>query len=204
MLGVYLAALIVGGGLLLLSLAGGHGHDLHAGGHDAHGSGHDAHGHHDVRGGGSDFLALFASLRFWTFFLASGGLTGLILRVIGLAEPIPLAVAVADGFGLGLAAALLFRRMSTEQLSSARSTEDWIGKTGKVTIPVSAAHPGKIRLELDDEVVDLIARAAEAEGELPVGEEVMIVEMDDDTALVSRAAPGKLPGSKPALSAGNG
>lgn len=101
MLSLYIAALIFGGGLLALSLLGGHGHgdadgdghvDLHgdadAGDHDQHSGAHHAAGHAEhpdahVKGGG-DFVTIFVSLRFWTFLLGFGGLTGLLLTLLSV------------------------------------------------------------------------------------------------------------------------
>ena len=215
MFGVYLFALILGGGLLLLSLMGGH-HDggAHAGGHDAaHGAGaghgHGAHAVHEHARGvgraGNDLLAIFLSLRFWTFFLAFGGLSGVMLTLLKLPPEIVAIVSAADGLTLGAVAAVVMARLSREQLSSALGAEDWVGRSGRVTIPVSAARQGKIRLELEEEVVDLVASAAETDGELAVGTEVIVVALDEDgVAKVTPAIPGKSGAKTPALTAAKG
>src|SRR5262245_29149243 len=77
---VYLAALILGGGTILLQLlAGGDGHD----GADADGDHGDQGGH----GGHGDagLVPIFLSLRFWTFGLLGFGLAGSLLHYLGLA-----------------------------------------------------------------------------------------------------------------------
>lgn len=207
MLGVYLFALILGGGMLLLSLAGGH----HGGdsGHGAGHAGHDAHhaAHEHAKGGaraGADLLSIFLSLRFWTFFLAFGGLSGLLLTALKLPPEIVAVVSAIDGLTLGAVAASVMARLSREQLSSALTAEDWVGRSGRVTIPVSAARQGKIRLELEEEVVDLIASVAESDGELAVGTEVIVVSLEDGVATVTPAVPGKSGARTPALNAAKG
>jgi membrane protein implicated in regulation of membrane protease activity len=220
-LGVYLAALIFGGGMLLLSVMGGHesahgggghdaaghaggghiggqsGHGLHAGGGHAHGVGHAAHGAGQAAqkaataAGGSDLLAIFLSLRFWTFFLACGGLSGVLLTLVGVPEGPAAAMAASSGLVLGTFSAWALLRLSRAQLSSALGAEDWIGRNGRVTVPVSAARAGKVRLEFDGEVVDFIATAAESEGELGVGTEVIVVELVDGVVKVTPSHPDR-------------
>lgn len=194
MLGIYIAALILGGGLLLVSIAGGHDGGDSGTDHDhAFGHGDAAHGdaaHDGVAQDGTDVIALFLSLRFWTFLLAFGGLTGVLLALVGVPEPVRAAVSGGVGFALGTFAAWAMQRLSKSSLSSALSSDDWIGRTARVTVPVSAARPGKIRVELDGEVVELIARATEPDGDIGFGAEVLVVAMQDGVASVTHAGPG--------------
>ena len=197
MLGPYIGALLFGGLLLALSLfAGGHddadGHgDGHGDGHaDGHG-GHDTHEHAHADGGGAmGFLSTFASLRFWTFFFAFGGATGLALTILGLPSAVTGVAACVMGGVSGGFAAWAFRYLGKNQLSSSLSSEDWIGRTAKVTVPVSADRTGKILITFDNEVKEILALSAGAtDGAIGVGEEVLVVSMSDGVARVTLNRP---------------
>ena len=210
LLGPYIGALLFGGVLLALSLfAGGHddaagdahghgdghgdGHgegDLEADGGEAHADGgHDSHGAqvaHEHGGAIDGFLSTFASLRFWTFFFAFGGATGLALTILGLPTVVTAIAAGVMGGVAGGFAAWAFRYIAKNSLSSSLSSEDWIGRTAKVTVPVSPVRPGKILITFDNEVKELLALSAgESDGAIGVGEEVLIVSMTDGVAKVT-------------------
>lgn len=209
-LGIYVAALIFGGGLLALSVFGGgdegdsdadggiEGGDLDAdagadldadAGADADvDAGADGSSGDDVHAA-SDFLTIFVSLRFWTFLLGFGGLTGLLLTVLGVAEPIGMIASAGMGAVCGTVATLAVRALSRGQISSSLGQDDWIGRSGRVVLPVSAERAGKIRLEFEHEVKDVMALAAGDEGELAIGQDVIVVEMADGVAKVTAAQP---------------
>lgn len=202
-LGIYVAALIFGGGLLALSVFGG-GEEADADGDAEIGgaeldadAGADLDADADAGGGGgaddvhaaSDFLTIFVSLRFWTFLLGFGGLTGLLLTILGVAEPIGMIASAGMGAVCGTVATLAVRALSRGQISSSLGQDDWIGRSGRVVLPVSAARAGKIRLEFEHEVKDVMALAAGDEGELAIGQDVIVVEMVDGVAKVTAAQP---------------
>lgn len=212
LLGPYIGALLFGGLLLALSLFAGGDEDADGDGHadlDGHGDldGHadadidaeadfDAHGHagldhsHDHALGDSAVLSTFASLRFWTFFFAFGGGTGVPLTLLGL-PPVVVAIAAAVMGGVsGGFAAWAFRYLGRNQLSSSLSADDWIGRTAKVVVPVSHERPGKILLSFDNEVKELVALSAGvSDGAIGVGEEVIVVSMNDGIAKVTLNRP---------------
>ena len=199
--------MLFGGILLAISLiAGGHedadgdGHADHDHGEadaDAHADGdadaHADHGHHsggkDVAAG-SSFLSTFASLRFWTFFLAFGGASGFALTLLGLPSIVTAVAAAMIGSASGGFAAWAFRKLGRKDLSSALSSDDWIGRTGKVTVPMSPERAGKIFLSFENEVKELVAMpAGAADGAIGVGEEVIVVSMIDGVARVTLNRP---------------
>lgn len=207
MLGPYIGALLFGGVLLALSLLAGHDDgdaDGHAGA-DGHGDadGHaDSHGHgdshaspaagHHGEGALGGFLSTFASLRFWTFFFAFAGATGLALTLLGLPTGVTAAAAGVMGGVCGGFAAWAFRYLGRNQLSSSLSSEDWIGRSAKVTVPLSPDRPGKILLSFDNEVKEILALSAGAsDGAIGVGEEVLVVSMADGVAKVTLNRPDR-------------
>ena len=171
---VYLAAAIVGCVLLVASLLGaGHGHD----------AGHDASGDADHA---SPAFALL-SLRVWTYVLAFGGATGLLLRwVAPVAEPWRGLLALAVGAVAATIARTVIGRAVRGGGSGMVRTADLAGRTAGVVVPFAKGATGKVRLRVADSELDLLATTDDGE---PLGrdEEVLIVEVKDDgSALVTR------------------
>ena len=210
MLGPYIGALLFGGLLLALSLFAGGDEDADGDGHvdtDVHGDAdvhgdldadvdadvdaHAGHDHsHDHAFGDSAILSTFASLRFWTFFFAFAGGTGVPLTLLGLPAVVVAVAALVMGGVSGGFAAWAFRYLGRNQLSSSLSADDWIGRTAKVVVPVSHERPGKILLSFDNEVKELVALSAGAsDGAIAVGEEVIVVSLSDGIAKVTLNRP---------------
>lgn len=174
---------------------------LGAGGQDGHDtalapSGHaqDAHGHAGGHGdghvsswaAGASALALFLfSLQLWTYVLAFGGITGLLLRAVANV-PEPLAGLCALGVGLGTAvtARKVLRRLSSNSDSGTVDGNRLIGTTAQVLIPASAGGTGKVRLIARGQTVDLLARSNEGQA-LHEGAEVVILDIKDGIADVT-------------------
>ncbi|MGF1469266.1 MAG: hypothetical protein ACFCGT_24350 [Sandaracinaceae bacterium] len=206
---LYLFSLIVGGVLLGASiLLGGHDDaDVEGGGHldvdgdldvdvdgdldvdgdaDAH-AGH--HGHDTIGGHGSfeGFLLTFLSLRFWTFFLAFFGLTGIVVDGLDLAGSSLVALLLAVGMGgaVGVGAVSAIRALTASSSGHLVRTRDYIGKTARVIVPSRNGSLGKVRVDIQGSSVDLLAVGMEGE-EIEGREEVLIVEMEGSKARVAR------------------
>lgn len=154
--------------------------------HDV-GADHGASAGHDV-GLGADFLlSSLASIRFWTFFLAFFGLTGLSLSGLGLVESsgVVLALAIAVGLTSGYGISGVIRWLSRDTSGVAPSSRDYVGKTVRVVVPVSPGGTGKVRLELKGQLVDVLAVADEGDS-FASKEEAMIIEMDGTRARIAR------------------
>ena len=186
---VYLAALIIGLGTMLLQLfMSGDGDadaDADAGGHDvdvdAHADGHA--GHADIGGG---FLPIFLSLRFWTFGLMAFGLVGTLLYYLGLASAVLVPViAIAMGFGSGLLASWSFRALARAATTSGAQSGDAVGHVGKVLVRCDQGSRGKVRIELRGQSLDYLATTDEQL--LEEGDLVLVEEMRDGSVHVSRA-----------------
>ncbi|MCK6532946.1 MAG: hypothetical protein L6Q84_08245 [Polyangiaceae bacterium] len=203
---LYLAALIIGFGTIALQLAmggdshgdadvGGDGADAHLdadAGADADAHGDAEHGHGDHGHGEGGFLPIFLSLRFWTFTLLAFGLSGSLVHYLDLASsPVTLAMAVGLGLGAGLLASLTFRALSKSEANSGATDRDAVGVVGRVLLPVGKGARGKIRIELKGQTVDYVATTDDEQ--LEAGQMVMIEEMRDTTAHVSRAPAELLP-----------
>jgi membrane protein implicated in regulation of membrane protease activity len=189
----YLAALIFGGVLLGSSiLLGGHDDaDLDLDGDvdiDADvdvDADVDAEIDKDLPLGGDSFLWWLRSMRFWTFFLSAFGLTGMLLKGLGLAGEIPTLVsALAMGGVSGFTAAWVIKKLSSDDAGRAAGSRDYIGKSAKVLVPVRSEGVGKIRVRVRGQTVDLLATTDEAE--LGSDDEVIVIEMDGTRARVAR------------------
>jgi len=213
MLVLYVVALGLGGTLLAASLILGGDHegdvdgggapelsaDADAGGADVdHEIDHDvdhAIGAHDTAGAGhaafdavSSWLP-FASVRFWTFFLAFFGLTGTTLVVGDLSHSPPLIAGLSIGVGYlsGMSIVTTLRRLRAQRADSNLDREDYIGATGTVMLPVRKDHTGKIRLELKGRIVELLADTEEEQESFEIKDRVMIYGITEDgRAIVTR------------------
>lgn len=193
MLSLYLIALLVGGFLLALSMLGGHDTDVDADvDFDADADiDADADADADLDGGGFDAIMAwlpFASLRFWTFFAAFFGLTGVILDIGELATPwVSLGIAVGVGYVTGASTTRLIRKLRSERVDSSLSRDDCIGETARVVLPIAKGDPGKVRLDIKGRTVELTADTEEESG-LAVGQRCVIYEVKSDGhAVVARA-----------------
>jgi hypothetical protein len=171
---VYTGAAVTGLVLLAASLLGaGHGHD----------AGHATSGDHE-----SPPLVLL-SARVWTYLLAFGGATGLLLRFVApVDEPLRALLAV----GVGTAAAALARSLITRASRSGPSgtvqRADLVGRAAGVLVPFDRATTGKIRIRAAGSHIDLLATTDDPEP-LRGGEEVLILELREDGAAVVTRAP---------------
>lgn len=172
MLTVFVAALVVGLGTLLVQLLGGH---------DAS---HDAGGGHDTDGHDGPLLFL-ASVRFWAFALLAFGLVGTMLIAFGFAGTIAAAIiATIAGLASGYVAQSVVRRLQGPGTSSVATTRDVVGSVGRVIVAPSAETRGKVRVSVRGSFVDYVARSAEA---LEAEDAVVVEEFEGGEVTVSRA-----------------
>lgn len=186
---LYLAALILGLGTIMVQLLmGGHG-DADAGDTSAGGEHHletdhgDAHAEADT-----GFLPIFLSLRFWIFGSLAFGMVGSLLHFLGLGSAlVTLVVASVMGVGSGMLASWIFRVLNRQHVSSGAGENDAVGHVGKVLIRVPTQGHGKVRIQLKGQTLDLLATTDEFE--LLEGEQVLVEEMRDGRARVAKAPP---------------
>lgn len=165
MLQIYLGALAFGGTLLIASMVLG-GKDTD---HDSGDGDHEAHGATEA------FAWLpVASLRFWTFLLAFGGIAGALLTWSGAGEPIAGLAALGVGWASGLGMVAAMRGLKKGSVGSELALKELSGESAQVTVTVTKDQIGKVRLSAKGRVVDLIAETDDPEP-LAAGSAVMIV-----------------------------
>jgi membrane protein implicated in regulation of membrane protease activity len=215
MLTLYLVCLLIGGTLIAGSAVLG-GHDQN--GID-HGLDHEApaelnagdepsealvapdSAHELALAGSAPLWSPFFSIRFWTFFLAFFGLTGAVLTGLGLwsSQTLIAPAALAMGFGSGYGVSYVLGRLRRDTVSSSLQEQDYIGASGRVLLPISRQEQGKIRLEIQGRIVDLIA---ETEDEQPLVErqEVLVYAVERGVLKVTAPGPPQLSDSVPSTS----
>lgn len=187
---LYLFSFALGGILLLASIflgdkdGGGHDGDADA---DAGPSQGIDHGVVDSHGSVAGLFTAFLSLRFWMFFLAFFGLTGLALDGLDLLASSPLAFVLSLAMGLltGQVTVAVFRSLSASETSTAAGPHDYIGKSGRVLVSFGPGSLGKLRLTLKGTTVDVLA-TSDDERPFTSGDEAMVIQMNDTTAMVAR------------------
>lgn len=172
---VYLIAVVLGGGSLLVQMIAGDGH-----GDSVFGAG-DA-GHPDGPGILSTRSAIYALFTF--------GLVGGLLHVPGLVQPTTaLVIAIASASATTLAIGYLFRSLDDVGASGAARLDEVVGRPGRILVGCARGQRGKVRLQLKGHVVDVMATTDEEQ--IAEGTEVVIVAVRDDVVHVaSRSASG--------------
>jgi hypothetical protein len=201
MLPFYLGALGLGGVLILASVF------LGGGDHDADGDvdgdlDHDHDHDHDVAHDHGDAAHMvehaaaagpwlpFLTMRFWTFALATFGLTGALLTALDFGQLVAAPVAGLTGVGIGTGVSWAFRQLRLSAPSGSTGLRNLAGRDGSVLLPISPGGLGKVRLLVDGQYVDLPARTRDAL-RLEPKQGVIVVEVVDGVAEVTGEAPGR-------------
>jgi len=164
---LYLLAVVLGGGVVLIQLLSGHGHHLDAG---------DAGGHPDEGPG-------LVSLRSVSFALFAFGLVGGSLHVLGLAAPwLALLVGLASSAATVMTVGWTFRSLADSSVSGEAALHEAKGRRARVLMACSAEQRGKVRVSLKGQQVDMLALSSGAE--IPEGTDVVVVEVRDEVAQV--------------------
>ena len=198
MIPLYVGALALGGVLIAASIAlgGGKEVDSDADGHvdgdadagaDVHVDGEvQAHAHPSADSGAGPWLP-FLSMRFWTFALACFGLTGVLLSLAGFSQLIVAPTASLLGLALGWIIAAIFRSIQRTTVTGTIHLGQLAGAEAQVLIGIGPGKLGKVRVLVDGQDVDLLARTSDPHALLP-GQTALIVEVDDGVAVVTPLA----------------
>lgn len=179
----YLLALIVGGGLLLLSLLGGHDTDLGDAGHfpaDAHA---DVAPHTEAGD-----LASWFSMRALVSFVAMFGLAGVVGRLLGLTGTGLLLTALIGGLLAGCITAYIFR-LAREKGNLTFEATTLVGRVGTVIIPIAPGKLGRVLLEVGAQSEQFAARSDAA---LDAGQTVIVTSHDGGILEVQAWSEGHL------------
>ncbi|UCC72265.1 MAG: hypothetical protein JSV86_18150 [Gemmatimonadota bacterium] len=212
MLGIYIIAAMVGGGLLVFSVLSGahhdvgdvdvHGLDVDASGFDAdvsgmdvdvagadvHVGGLDADHDVDVGHGGAGALVLgFFRPRNLIFFLTAFGFTGTLLTVTNASAPnAALLLSLVMGGGAMLLTHSVFTWLRRSEVGVDMVGDREIeGHTARVVLPLAPGQPGRVACTIADREYYLTARVSrDVTGQLAAGTEVVILSLADGVAEV--------------------
>jgi len=211
-LGIYILAAMVGGGLLVFSVLSGahhdvgdvdvHGLDVDAAGFDAHLAGVDADvagaelqvggldADHDVdlgHGGAGALVLGFFRPRNLIFFLAAFGLTGTVLTVTNASTPngtLLLSLAMGGGALLLTHSVFSWLRRSESGIDAVGDREI-VGHTARVVLPMAPDERGRVVCTIGDREYYLTARVSkDVAMQLAAGSEVVILGIEDGVAEV--------------------
>jgi membrane protein implicated in regulation of membrane protease activity len=169
---VYLIAMILGGGVLLVQVVSGKDHDP-------------LHFDHDLGTGHLEGPGLL-STRSIVYGLFTFGFVGAALHIPGLAAPgLALAVALVSGAVAGVGVGYAFQQAGHPEAAGGARFEEAKGRKARVLLPCSPDRRGKIRVSLKGHKVDMMALSQQ--GEIAEGREVVIVDVRDDVAHVAEA-----------------
>jgi hypothetical protein len=175
---LYWLALVLGGGMFMLSLFGGM--------FGAHGDAHhdlDVHAHsHDMEWG-----KLF-SMRSLTYLLFAFGATGVLLSLAwrGDQDLIKAIVAVATGATAWVGSTALFGWLRRSESGDRLTDRSLIGKVGQVTLPLLRGSTGKVLITRSGQTMELLARPMDEKDAQPeTWNSVVIVEVRDGIAFVT-------------------
>lgn len=202
LLASYVGALVLGGGLLVVSaLLGDKAHDADLD-HDIDADldvdvdvvDADLDADHDGHVGVGDALWLpVLSIRFWTFFLAFFGLTGLSLEglrlagLVGAPWGIVLGLSILAGVASGWLVSRIIQKLKHEKVSSEIVPEhDYAGKAAEVLLDVASGDAGLVRLDVKGVSVDVTAVLASPEvGPFKRGSKVIVLGFADGKVRVA-------------------
>lgn len=155
---------------------------------DAHGGGIEVS--HDVADGlaAGDFWLAFVSLRFLTYFSGIFGIFGVALTLWSdLAAGVVLTTSLAAGLVLGYGGSLAFRMLKAEGETSGVTTRDYVGALGRTLVGIRASQPGKVRVSIKGDTIDMIA-LSEGDKDIAPGEEIVVVGLEGDRVRVAPKA----------------
>lgn len=191
----YLAAAILGGGLILaaaLGGLGGHGDVDHSAevstdvSQDV-GSPEGIETAKDVGAAAGEFWLPFLSLRFWTYLLGGFGGFGVILSLANVGgEPLRIVSSAIVGLIAGLGAAYAARWMQTNETDSSVHSGDLLGVAAKVLVSSRNGEPAKVRMDVKGDLIDMLAVPLDGQS-IEAGEEVVVVSVDGSRVTVAKA-----------------
>ena len=206
MLPVYIFCLVLGGGLLLLSLLGDAFGDtasdldldvsgdlsLDIDGADIDSSALDL-GDADAHAGDGTQASRILSIRTLTYALFGFGAVGTLLGVFGSAgSTTTLGLALTGGFLAGALVTGVFRYLETTDTGAQVSDASFVGLSGTVTLPITEGSAGSVTVRRGQRQVTLRALPHESVRDLDPTEwrSVVVVEMEHGVARVAPADDG--------------
>jgi hypothetical protein len=139
----------------------------------------DADGDIDIHGDVDSTWLPFLSMRFWTFGLASFGLTGSILDVLKTNDIVALPISIVLGIAIGWVVAYAFHKLKKDSVTAKTNIKELQNEEALAILAIGPDKIGKIRIKQGGEVVDIMAQSNES---IARGENVLIINIKDGIA----------------------
>lgn len=148
----------------------------------------DVDGDTDLSGSAAHLLGALFSFRSIVFFSAFFGLAGLLLTWLDTNTVLTIIIAVALGIFAAFLNAQLMDYLKRTSVSSQLTDDTIVGNAANVVLPIRPGHKGKIAVDVNGQRIYLVASAYNdrRQEEFDIGDQVVIVEVDNGSALVSR------------------
>lgn len=145
-------------------------------------------------GGGEDGIGAVMARRLpvatLAFAAAAFGTCGLLLGLTGTGGATTLVAAAIAGAVAGVLNSVLFGYLRRSESNTEVSDEQLAGKIGRVVLPPTGDHRGRIAVTVGGQQIQLSARALpDAPAALPVGAPVLVVEVRNGIASVTALDP---------------
>lgn len=188
---VYWICLIVGGGLVMMSVMSATGSDADididadvSADVDVETPG-DIEAAADAHAAGATSLTTWFSIRFLVFFMAMFGVVGVTLHYAsGLEEGVTFVLSLLSGLIAGQGVHQLFRKLRQTSGNSAVSVKDYLNKTGRVTATIHPSQKGEIAVKVRGGGRYVPATSKHTDARFNVGDEVAVVEYTGGVAVV--------------------
>lgn len=153
-------------------------------------SGGDDSGGEDGHGIGGVMLRLLP-LSTIAIAMATFGVAGLVLGFLGTSSTATFLGAAATAVVVGIANTTIFGYLRRSEWTATVGDEQLSGAIGRVVLPVSAEHRGRIAVSAGGQQLYLSARVLpdDPTAQLDVGTPVLVVEVRDGVASVTRLDP---------------
>jgi membrane protein implicated in regulation of membrane protease activity len=126
----------------------------------------------------------FFSLRFYTYFFAGLGATGLMLTYLTDASAsLTLILSLCTALFCGLSVWLTMKLVRRSESTSTATESDLLGKEGTVLVAIHGRNPGRIRCTVRGDIIDYLAYSEEDTPILP-GDSVVVVALENGRAQV--------------------
>jgi len=137
--------------------------------------------------GVGDFVLSLLSFRSIVFASTFFGLAGAVLSLFDYLEPVPLASALILGFLAAVLNSSLMKWLRGSEANSQRSERNLVGSPAEIVLPLGPGERGRIKIDLDGQPRYFVARAFRdgADQVFTMGDPVVVVEIDNGTALVA-------------------
>lgn len=151
-------------------------------------------GAHDTKNFGADagdmagldaFVASLLSFRSIVFFITFFGVSGLVLTVLGSGDTITLVTSIVLGLFAAVLHAQLFAVLRRKNTSSQLQVTDLEGQAARVVLPINGVTKGRVRADIGGQPTFLVAQSYTSEHAYDVGESVVVVTVEDGTAMVA-------------------